>query len=351
MQNKVKKVHFGVASRIAIMLMLFLIFAFSVAVFFSKARSTIITHQFFYSETSNLDYKVCLKENDYFTEKCLDKDRQYIASIIDYIGAEFKYNFVASDEFNYNYRYSINARIVATEKNNSSKIIYDESEVILEDKLVIMNDSKSFEILENLNIDYTKYNKKMNSFRKDYTLTLNSNLIITLVVEVSGDYEKIDDKVETRQSIDLTIPLSEQTVDVGMNYKNLNESESINMETKNSVINIVFYGLSVLFILLSLIMVLVFVKFMKRITIAKSAYTKFLEKIMREYNQIIVETKSLPKFDGVNVFDVDSFEELLDVRETIAKPILYIKIHSQKSYFIISNGNELYRFVLKDVDL
>ena len=348
---KLKKQHVGVAPRIVVYSIF--IFCFVVGSFFCirKALSTVTTHQFFYTETSNLDYKTCLKENEYFTEKCLDKGNQYIASLIEYIDAEFKYNFNSSNVFDYKYKYSINAKIVATEKNDSSKVLYEKSEVLLEEKTGNMKKSNSFVINEKVKIDYIKYNKLMTSFRKDYTLTLDSNLIITLNVVFDGDYDHVDDKIETEQNISLTIPLSEQTLDIRMNYKDINNSETLSKKTNDELINKLFYGLGALFGLSTLVVIILLIKFVNKISVPKSNYTKKLEKIMKEFNQIIVETKKAPAFDDAKIFEIDSFEELLDVRETILKPILFIKISNEKSYFIISNGEEVYRYVLKAVDL
>ena len=42
-----------------------------------------------YTEKETIDYKVYLKENDFYTEKYLGKDKAYIASLIDYIDLEY----------------------------------------------------------------------------------------------------------------------------------------------------------------------------------------------------------------------------------------------------------------------
>ena len=348
---RVKRYHFGARLRLLLMFSLMIVSMLLAVFFVQTALSEVTVHQFFYSETSNLDFKTCLKENDYFTEKCLDKDKQYIANLIEYIDAEFKYNFSASDLFNYDYKYSITARVIATEKNNAGKVLYDNEEMLFESPVKNMQNSNTFAIKENISIDYVKYNELMNSFRKDYTLTLDGKLIVTLKVTVDGDYDKIDDKVVSTQNIDLTIPLSEQTIDISMNYKDLSTADSMKKESNNTIYNKVLYGLSGLFGLFTLILVALQLIFIKKLTKPKTNYNKILEKIMREYNQIIVETKTIPDFQDSNLINVDSFEELLDVRETIAKPILYVKIHNQKSYFLIVDGREVYRYVLKAVDV
>ena len=349
---RLKRHHLGAGFRLIIMFVFLVVFMVTSVFFLEKSLTQATVHQFSYNETSNLDFKTCLKENDYFTEKCLPKDRQYIANLIEYIDADFKYNFNASSSFDYNYTYSIVARIIATEKNDANKVLYDKSEKLLDSKIVNMKDSKDFSIDETVTIDYIKYNELMNSFRKDYTLTLDSNLIVTLNVNVEGAYENIDDKIMSNQSIDLKIPLSEQTLDIGMNYKDINTSESFKKEAGETDFNKLLYvSLSVCFSLLTITVIVLLLSFIKKITRQKSNYEKLLEKILREFNQIIVETKNVPNFKDYNIISISSFEELLDVRETISKPILYIKVHNQKSCFMIIDGEEIFQYVLKAVDL
>ena len=44
-----------------------------------------------YDEKGSIDYKVQYKDNEYFDENYLDSNRQYIASLIDNINANFNY--------------------------------------------------------------------------------------------------------------------------------------------------------------------------------------------------------------------------------------------------------------------
>ena len=63
-----------------------------------------------YDEVSNLSYDVALKENKYYEEDFLEKDRQYIASLIDYINANFKYELDVKEDLEYQYKYKIIAK-------------------------------------------------------------------------------------------------------------------------------------------------------------------------------------------------------------------------------------------------
>ena len=57
-----------------------------------------------YDEKSDLDYKVYLKENDYFG-RYLGKNNQYIASLIDYVEADFNYKLSIDEKIDYSYYY------------------------------------------------------------------------------------------------------------------------------------------------------------------------------------------------------------------------------------------------------
>ena len=46
-----------------------------------------------YEEKSNLDYKVYLKENQFYDTPYLPKDKKYISALINYIDSSFSYTF------------------------------------------------------------------------------------------------------------------------------------------------------------------------------------------------------------------------------------------------------------------
>ena len=49
------------------------------------------TYYIEYTESSNIDYKVQYKENEFFKEEWIGKDQEYIASLINAISADFNY--------------------------------------------------------------------------------------------------------------------------------------------------------------------------------------------------------------------------------------------------------------------
>ena len=57
-----------------------------------------------YSENSLIDYKVYLKDNDFFDTDYVTSENQYIASLIEYINTNFKYKlYFKEEEIDFNY--------------------------------------------------------------------------------------------------------------------------------------------------------------------------------------------------------------------------------------------------------
>ena len=78
-----------------------------------------------YDETSDIDYKVYLKDNDFYEKNYLEKNNQYIASLIDYIDADFNYKLSMDDKnVDYTYSYKIDAIVNVKEKNTNNSLYY-----------------------------------------------------------------------------------------------------------------------------------------------------------------------------------------------------------------------------------
>ena len=69
------------------------------------------TKKMHYEEKSNLDYKVFLKENQFYDTPYLPKDKKYISALINYIDSNFSYTFRSDDNINLKYDYYIDANL------------------------------------------------------------------------------------------------------------------------------------------------------------------------------------------------------------------------------------------------
>ena len=304
-----------------------------------------------YKQTSNLDYKVYLKPNNYYNEKYLNKDMQYIASLIDYIKIDFNYNFKMNYNIDYKYSYYIKSNILVTDKSDKKKVIYTKEDKLAEDKLMHKNNSNEFNIKEEFNIDYAKYNNLIKQFKSEYGINANSSLDLSLIVDVTDEK---GNKVMTPSDdnvMKISIPLTEQMINIGMDYKEINNSDNAEVYQEYNISNKVLFGISIVFMVGSLSSVVMLVLFLIKTSKKKTPYEILLSKILKEYDRVIINSKKNIILDG-EVVDVNSFEELLDVRDNLEKPILFYEMHKgQKSLFVIKSGNICYRYVLKLADL
>ena len=93
-----------------------------------------LEHKLNYSEKGNMDYKVFLKENNDFETPFLEKDKKYIASLIDHIDIDYKYAFKSNYDMDVICKYYVLASAYVQDGSNDGKVIYQKDKYILESK-------------------------------------------------------------------------------------------------------------------------------------------------------------------------------------------------------------------------
>lgn len=311
-----------------------------------KARRNVL-----YNQASNLDYKVYLKPNDYYKEPYLGKNMQYIANLIDNIDISFNYNFSANQNINYTYMYYVKSDVSVTDTDDKSKVIYSKSDRLTEPVTINKENSNGFTISQNAKINYSEYNDLVKSFKSSYGISANSNLVLSLCIEIRDEKGNLIRSTDSADTMKITIPLTEQMIDIKMDYKEVNNSNNVSIYKDFSISNQITLALSIISIIISLGFLVRLIMFINKTSPKKTLYDLTLAKILREYDRVIVDSKKIVNMDG-EVIDVKSFNELLDVRDNIEKPIIFSEVHKGlKSIFIVKTSNETYRYVLKLADL
>ena len=294
-------------------------------------------------EEGKVNYLVYLKENDYFSETYLPEGKQYIASLIDYVDTTFTYTFKGNDAYDYKYSYDITATLIANQRDKPDQILY-EKEFVLKEKQEKDN-INPFVINENIKIDYDYYNSIMNEFKSTYALSIDAYLKVQLNIFWNVEDTIFEQNVGKTSSLDLVIPLSEQTIKVGMDTNDINNQVSVKSDPSIELVNMVYFIAFWIFVFLDIWFALLIINSYSMERKRKGEYLLKLEKIERQYDRAIVETNILPQ-TATNIIDVGTFEELLDARENVEKPILHKKTDNG-SIFVIIDDNIVYRYVLK----
>jgi len=343
--------HFSLGTRVALSLLIQLLLIASGVIFLALASNNMIVHNFLYNETSKLDYQVCYIENDFFPEECIPSGRQYVANLINHVDMNFNYQFNGSDLFDFTYTYSVVATTIANERGQAERILFDREDVLLAERTVQVNRETGFIIDEDIRVDYRYFNNIINNFRREYVLLLDSQIIVTLNIRVDGVHPDIADPIQVNRDITFEIPLSEQTLDVRMIHEDINSSYVMHSENENELLSMIYYALAILSFLIAFFLVIRLIKLILKTSSSKTLYKKKLDKIIREYGLVIVQTKSVPEISDQKLFEITSIEELLDVQNVLQKPIMHIRIHDEKSCFMIMNNEEAYRYVMKATDI
>lgn len=305
-----------------------------------------------YTQNGNVDYKVCLKENNFYSQNCLDKNMSYVSSLIKNVGLTFNYDLNTSEQLNVKTEYEVTAKLVISNAENTSK--YFEQKYILQDKTSegISQINNEYKISKNIDIDYDYYNTIASTFKSQYGVETNSYIEVSFQV-FHTNKENEDIRVPLPNPVILNIPLSQKSININMTASGINKQETQNIESSIFTLNnIICLFIGIIALIVCLISGLKIAKMLSLIKEKKNNYDKFMEKILREYDRLIVETSTLPKFNNYFVTKVNSFGELIDVRDNLRLPIMYYEVakHQKCHLYIIDNKN-LYLLTVKAVDM
>ena len=318
--------------------------------FMSNAVTTKKDQFITYKETSNLDYKVNLKKNDFYEQKYLGKDMIYVASLIDTIDIDFNYIFDIEKKSDISFDYDITGKLVISDTNGQNTF-YEKEYDLSKTKKESINAKKSHKINEKISIDYDKYNNLANKFRTNYGIDTTSNLIVSLNVHKKGS-DKNEYKLDNKSAVSVTIPLSEKAINIKIDHNDINNSSQLFTSSSVTIDNYAYLLISIVFIILLPVFMFPLVGLLLSMETNKSPYDKYINKILNEYDRLIVETTTAPDIENKNIIRIDSFNELLDVRDNLSLPIkYYIITKHQKCNFYINHNDELYLLTIKAVDI
>lgn len=294
-----------------------------------------------YKENSNVDYKVYLKENEFYDKNYSQKDNQYIASLIDYIVADFCYDLeIYEFDIKYDYKYRLEAEVNVEEKE-TNKSIYNFEDVLVPEKKFEGKNDKTISIKEKVNIDYNKYNDLIKKFVTIYDL---DEAIATLTIKMCINIEGIDGNFQREESdeylISLDIPLTTKTVGIDLNTNLIGcENELITCETNKMA------GWKILILVLVFMEIRYIVKlckYMSKNRTPEDIYRLELNKILSNYGSYIQKINNEFNMKKYEIITIDKFNDILEIRDTIQEPILRFESEEElKTYFMIPSKNQI----------
>ncbi len=310
---------------------------------------------FTYDSTGTLGYKIYLLDNEFYEEEYLEEDQSIVYSLIDKIKVNFDYQFAGSLAMNVKNNYEVTAKIKAsyTDNKTEEKIIWSKEYPVKEPTKNDTINVKDFIMNDTFDIDYQQFKTIADTYRDSVGIPVDS--ILDIAVKINYDCKVlplVDRNYASQEQMHLTIPLSEAVVNIekqelGNDSGNLIEKIQVeNANEKALSISIVIVGLSI-FLTLTMILLL-----LKRNRTDKSLYIQELERIMKSYKDIIVETDIRPNIDQLEKIYIKTMEDMVDLENELRLPIIAYELVQNKRYmFIIIHDNMAYLYILRSENI
>ena len=310
-------------------------------------------HYINYVEDSNVDYVVCLKENNFYENRCVSKGNQYVASLIDYIPANFNYKLdFVNGNIEYVYNYNIVAEFNVLDSDND-KVLYTKEEVIYtsEDKV----SSSGININYNMNIDYNKYNNLLNSFISVYDLSQTKNsLKVSMDINIKNKGNNNIDltALNSSKATSITIPLTTKTVNIDISGITLNtDNNKLVIKPEKNYAFVLVLGIVFIIIGVGLYILISYIN--KKSRTIKEIYEDRIKKITLAYDSYIQKITGDYPIGASQICKVTSFKDMIEIKESSEKPLLMLENKEKTgTFFLIPVGEGvIYTYAIRIVDI
>lgn len=302
-----------------------------------------------YNITRNSDYKVYLKPNNYIEQKYMGMNETYITDLVDYIDANFRYNYNVSQNATSKYTYKVvavlNVEYYVTGSSQGTKLWSKEYTLVEPKKLQI--ESNQININENVKIDFNSYNSEIKKFKEQFGLPIKSYLDVKLVVASEIDVAESNKIQKDDSAVNLKMDLNQQVFSILQDYEPIDKGQIIDEENISNVSNVILLTIGIILFAISAFGIL---NIIRKIIVAdrKTDYEIALNRILKNYGDIVAEIVTPTETEGMKVIDVKNFDQLLDIEEEIRMPILFYEIvEGEEGEFTIIYDNIVYRYILE----
>ncbi len=302
-----------------------------------------------YSEHSNVDSKVSLKENEFYGNGWHDGDQAYVSSLIDKVLADFDYTLqMNAENVTYAYSYSIDAQLMITDIYTNVPIYQPKFPIKNVPRVEVKNQS-SLVIREQVMVDYVKYNTMSREFLDTYMLVnTTSNLIVTMRINVISACEEFTNDNANTYTVSLNIPLNKQTSNVTIT-STVPTAETKVVACSSAINPSIFAIVSLIALAVEIILAAILVAYAYLTRNHDVNYTIRVKKLFNSYKSYIQRLNAPFDTKGYQLLYVSTFEEMLGIRDTIQAPVLmYENIDRTRAQFLIPTATKiLYVFEIK----
>ena len=307
------------------------------------------TYYIEYSETGSIDYKVYLKENNFFEEDFVGKDQSYVSSLIKHISADFTYGLdMDAENVGFDYTYRVDAQLVVANKSTGDHIYKPVFELLPETRKSVSRGNE-LDITQNVTIDYNKYNALATEFINAYGLKdVTATLVVTMTVDVLSSCDEFEDSNANSYFVSLNVPLAEENFSI-FSTSSTTEGESKVLACSGAVNQNVFLITAIVLLSIAVLQAAFLTVFVYITRNEDVNYTNKVRKLVSQYRSFIQQMDGEFDVEGYQIVPIKTFTEMLGIRDTIKSPILMFENLDQTmtEFIIPTNTKILYTFVIK----
>lgn len=224
-----------------------------------------------------------------------------------------------------------------------SRPIWNKKFIILENIKGNTNNAK-LQLNETFDINLEYYNNLTENFRTTLKLPIQSRIEFKFSIKINSVL-KNDEKITKDHYILMTIPLETKVFDIKINT-NFSEQEII--YNKNKKDNQTIYVYIIIYIVLFILNLITGLYFIKSISNRnKNKNILRINKILKDYDDRIITVSNFINYEKVEIINVISFEELLNLSEETLEPIIYWHKKNNEVWFSILRNKILYRYIFR----
>lgn len=316
--------------------------AFSYAFFALNAD----TYVYFQEEGSVL-YHAYLNENEYYEEERLNGEHAYVSSLIHHMDAAFNYRVqMDADDVTYRYQYRVDAQLVVQDTRSGAPI-YNPVETILGPTSSTFR-GKVLTIDPTVEIDYIDYNNKAIGFIEKYKLAdVTAHLNVTMYVDIVGMSESFAKDSQGQYFVQVKIPLNQLIVKPQSTSTIPEGAQTVlaNPHAHKNVLKI----LAMIFGALDVVAIAAVSVYAIRTRDEHIDYERKVQRLVASYKSFIQKINTPFDATGYQLLMVDTFREMLEIRDTLQLPILMFENEDKtRSVFVIPTSAQLlYTFEIK----
>ena len=328
---------------LAVLLALSVLTATMAAVFLNLDAETYV----YFQEEGTALYHAYLNDNEYYEEDYLNGDHAYVSSLIHHMDAAFTYRLdMAVEDVTFRYRYQVDAQLAVLDKD-SGAAIYNPVETLLGPTQETFT-GKTLLISPKVEIDYARYNGEAKDFIDHYDLSgVSAVLNVTMYVDVVGVSEAFASDSEGQYTVQVQIPLNQDILKPQTTSTIPTGPQKIlaNANTHKTVFKI----LAIVFGVLDGLGIAATIVFTIKTRDVHIDYTRKVQKLVSNYKSFIQKINNPFDQTGYQVLCVDTFNEMLELRDTLQIPILMYENEDKTcTRFMIPGGSQLlYTFEIK----